>query len=391
MNMNDIFGLGKVLPIDKLIDIVSSVTGRLSKPYFDRKDIDTKAYEIKKLAEARADEMKIISKAVKENFLLTGGIEYTENGVAISSPKELLSSNQPIEIISPTLEERTQSRIDYKEAKKQLNLESVTAFAADELKYEQPVTDEPIDETWKTRFFNIAEEVSNEEMQALWGRILAGEIKKPKSYSLRTLELLKNLSKEEAECFIKFGRFAIKSNGVSFLINFKGEKLLEDKYNLTFGERLLLEELGLITANDLQFQLPETKENSSQIVFQIGNVCAVANKDVNIPQQQVPALVFTKIGQELLQLTDTIPELDYIQLLASKIRRKGVTLKYATILEVKDGNIKHSGLIDVPMTEDEIKREEERMKKEEEKQKREEERKLRKEERQRKIDERNKQ
>jgi hypothetical protein len=68
--MNDLFGFGKVLPIDKLLDIISSVTGRVSKPYFDKKDIDTKAYEIKKLAEARAEEMKIISKAVKEKLLI---------------------------------------------------------------------------------------------------------------------------------------------------------------------------------------------------------------------------------------------------------------------------------------------------------------------------------
>lgn len=364
--MKDILGLGKVLPIDKLIDVVSSVAGRLSKPYLDRKDIDTKAYEIKKLAEARAEEMKIISIAVKENFCLTGGIEYSETGVAITSPKELPKSDDIIEILYPTLDERTQSRIDFKEKKKQLNLESVTAYAAEQLKDEPPVKDEPIDEDWKTRFFNIAEEVSNEEMQALWGRILAGEIKKPKSYSLRTLELLRNLSKEEAECFMKFGQLAISSSGVSFIINFNDEKLLEEKYELSFGERLLLEELGFLTANDLAFLIPETKENTAQITFQIGNVYVVATKDVNIRQQQVPALVFTKIGQELLQLIETKAELDYIQLLASKIREKGVVVKYANILNSKDGKIQHTGLIEVPMTEDEIKREEERIKKEEE-------------------------
>lgn len=389
MNMNDIFGLGKVLPIDKLIDIVSSVTGRLSKPYFDRKDIDIKAYEIKKLAEARAEEMKIISKAVKENFLLTGGIEYTESGVAISSPKELPISNPPIEIINPTLEERTQSRIEFKEAKKQLNLESVTAFAAEELKDEQPVTDEPIDETWKTRFFNIAEEVSSEDMQALWGRILAGEIKKPKSYSLRTLELLKNLSKEEAECFMKFACLAFTSNGTSFIINFKSEKLLEEKYQLTFRERLLLEELGLVTANDLQFKLPPTTAKT-QSVFTIGNICILVNRSESLPQQNIPVLVFTKIGQELLQLIEPKPELEYIQLLASKVRIKGVDVKYATITKFEGDYIHHSDLQDVPFTNEELIKEQERIKKEEEKRLREEERIKRDEERKRKLDELNK-
>ena len=201
MKINDILGIGKVLPIDKLIGILTSVTGRLSKPYFDRKDIDTKAYEIKKLAEAKAEEMKIISSAIKDNFLLTGGIEYKENSIAISSPKELPQETTKQTYLQPTLEERTADRINFQEAKKQLNIESITAYAAEELKNEEPISNEPLDEDWTNRFFNIAEDISSDEMQALWGRILAGEIKEPKSYSLRTLELLKNLSKKKQKFF----------------------------------------------------------------------------------------------------------------------------------------------------------------------------------------------
>ena len=93
MPLDDIFGFGKVLPIDKLIDILSKSVGRISKPYFDKKDVDTKAYEIEKLAEARAKEMKIIANAVNENFQITGGIDYKEEKIAICSPKELLAEN----------------------------------------------------------------------------------------------------------------------------------------------------------------------------------------------------------------------------------------------------------------------------------------------------------
>ncbi|HJS00053.1 MAG TPA: hypothetical protein VJ780_03880, partial [Flavobacterium sp.] len=136
MNVNDILGLGKVLPIDKLIDIVSNSVGKISKPFFDRKDVDTKAYEIEKLAEARAKEMKIIATAVKENFQITGGIEYQDEKIAISSPKELPIETQQQILLTPSLEERTHDRISYQEGKKQLNIESVTAFAAEELKNE---------------------------------------------------------------------------------------------------------------------------------------------------------------------------------------------------------------------------------------------------------------
>src|SRR5690554_545460 len=103
MKFEDILGIGKILPIDKLFDIVSKSVGKISKPYFDKKDIDTKAYEIEKLAEARAKEMKIIATAVKENFHLTGGIEYTEEKLSISSPKELSTEIPENNLINPPL------------------------------------------------------------------------------------------------------------------------------------------------------------------------------------------------------------------------------------------------------------------------------------------------
>ena len=109
--------------------------------------------KLKKLAEARAKEMKIIATAVKENFQLTGGIEYKEEKLNISSPKELPIETPQTILINPPLEDRTQERVNFQEAKKQLNIENVTAFAAEELKNEPPVTEEPLDEDWTTRFF----------------------------------------------------------------------------------------------------------------------------------------------------------------------------------------------------------------------------------------------
>lgn len=349
--MNDILGLGKILPIDKLIDIVSSVTGKLSKSYFDRKDVDTKAYEIKKLAEARADEMKIISNAIKGNFLSTGGIEYKENNLLISSPK---SKDIPIEIDFP-LEERIQERLNHKEIQKQFNIESVTSYAAEQLANEPEIENTPINEDWKTRFFSIAEDISNDEMQALWGRILAGEIKKPKSYSLRTLELLKNISKEDAECFMKFGELAITSDGTSFIIDFNKAKLLEEKYNLKFEERLLLSELGILTATDLHYKLYQNDNNDTEAVFTTGKYCIVVKRKKGTPQTNIPVLAFTKLGNELLQLIDRKPQLDYLQLFASKIKQPNITIQYATILNVNDGLINHTGLIDIPDLEEETK------------------------------------
>lgn len=342
MNVNDILGLGKILPIDKLIDIVSNSVGKISKPFFDRKDVDTRAYEIEKLAEARAKEMKIIATAVKENFLITGGIEYKDEKIAINSPKELPVETQKPILITPSLEERTQDRLSFQEAKKQLNIENVTAFAADELKNEQPVTDEPLDEDWTTRFFKIAEEVSNEEMQALWGKILAGEIKQPKTYSLRTLELIRNLSKNEADTFMKVANYAIKSGGKSYLFKGNDDETLNEKYQISYMDIALLTEVGLIQTGDFVNHQLLQQTIDSQRVFIAGNIILLANIKANTPTIKMPVHVFSSSGNELLKLINTTPSIEYLTYFANSIKNDNVEIKYAYILATEDDYIRHS-------------------------------------------------
>lgn len=344
MALQDILGIGKVLPIDKLMDIVSSSVGRISKSYFDRKDSNSKAYEITKIAEARAEEMKIMSKAIKENFAITGGITYSDEKIAIESPKKLPKSEQQEldsnDVLNPNIQDRTNNRLDFQQNKKQLNIETVTAYAAEELKNEKEVTDEPVDEDWTTRFFNIAEDISNEEMQALWGRILAGEIKKPKSYSLRTLEFLKNLSKEEAECFMKFCEARVVSTDKHFIYNQDNGKLLEDEFGITFGDRLLMTELGLIASeNNLEFSFRPTLQNKVTLILNYGNKGIVLYRGENVPKQPIKVLLFTKIGIELSRLVQQTPNQNYIEKICSSFNHENVKIEYGDLLETDKGQL----------------------------------------------------
>lgn len=333
--MNDIFGFGKMLPIDKLIDIVISATGRISKPYFDKKDIDTKAYEIKKLAEAHAEEMKIISKAIKDNSLLSSSIEYNDSSLKVISTSEDKFS----ELTILSLEERTKERINFKDIKKQLNIESVTAYAADELKSEESVTDEPVDEDWKTRFFNIAEDISNEEMQVLWGRILAGEIKKPNTYSLRTLELLKNLTKEEAEVFTKFAKLKISDGHQNFIYNPQNGKFIEEEFGLNFSDRLLLSDLGLIYSEiSLGLNYKPTENGVLTNVLNYGKKGIFLIRKEQTPKQLIECLVFTKIGVELSGLIEQDYNKNYVEKICANFKVPTVEVSYGDLIQNENGS-----------------------------------------------------
>ena len=104
--------------------------------------------------------------------------------------------------------------------KHQRNIDSVVGKTPKHLsvKQEIEINDETVDWEWRSKFFDYAKHVSREDMQEILARILAEEVSKPGSISLRTLDLLGNLSKEEANSFVRVSRFAIRSTNMSYFL-----------------------------------------------------------------------------------------------------------------------------------------------------------------------------
>lgn len=323
MKIEDIAGIGKVLPIDKLVGVLEKAFGRAFKGYFDKKDADTEEYRLKKLADAKAYELEVVERARK-------------NAELASREAESLFL------------ERTQQRLLFREIKKQKNIESVAQKALENLKEEEFVTDEPLNEDWVTRFFNIIEDISDEEVQEIWSRILSGEIKQPKSYSLRTLELLKNLSKDEAKVFLKIAKFAINSNGTTFLIKGANKDVLKD-FGISFHEISLIQELGVLNPGDfVQFKLPSLPD-VSKTAFEIGDVIVIAEKEANSPKKSIPVKVFNRIGVELLNLVTTTADFKYIQYLGRELKSKHIKVSYGQILERNNDSIIYDDeLLEIP-------------------------------------------
>jgi uncharacterized repeat protein (TIGR03899 family) len=322
MKVNDILGIGKILPIDKLIDVVTSISGKVSKSYFDKKDIKTKALEIKLLAEARAEELKIMVQAINQNQGLTGSINYSGDQINITSPRGEAQTNSPnSEATQSEILDRAIGRMLFQQLKSQLNIEAVTANTAEILKDEPAVSAIPIDEDWKTRFFKIVEDVSDDEMQIIWARILAGEIKEPKSFSLRTLELLKNLTKHEAEIFTKFAELRLKSEDHHFILNGKEDEFLKMEMGIRFMDILLMTELGLIASEDiLEFSFEALQDSPQTELIEFGTKGFLFHREAFSGKHGVQVLVLTKMGVELSKLIPQKTNSKYIELICSSFK-----------------------------------------------------------------------
>lgn len=332
LEIKDLAGISE--PLKKLIEVVSQGVGGISRPMLTRKNADAKAYEIKTIAQAISESQKLL-----------GPVEYEEGSVVIKSspPSDVMT------LPDAPIDKRVLARITYQEAKRQSNVEQITQIAADELSSETDKIEGEVDSDWTTRFFRIAEDVSNEQMQSLWGKVLAGEVKKPGSYSLRTLELLKNITQSEAELFSRIAKLAIISGNKVFVFNQDNGKYLEDIHKITFNDLLILRDLGLLYPTDLGFSIVAA-ETDAQTVFTCGTTCFIVLRPKGTPKQEANVIVFTEIGKQLLQFIDKEPcDLEYMKKFTSSFKGEGATVQYGQVLGMVGNSIQHTTLQQLQM------------------------------------------
>jgi len=206
LEIKDLTGLSK--PLTKLVEVASKGIGTLYKPRAIRKEADAEAYKQEVIANAEAK-------------------------------KILIEGEAKLELLS-----RVQNRVVQQEINRQVNLEEIIEKSIPHL--DENVTDEEVDDDWRMRFFQKAQDVSSDEMQEIWSQILANEVSKPGRISLRTLEVVSNISKNEAEIFQTACSLTSNNTSIYKLKN----KTAFDKFGLTYNQIILLRDAGLIYDND---------------------------------------------------------------------------------------------------------------------------------------------
>lgn len=212
-------GLEKI--ITKFFEVIGKGIGKVYEPIY-----------IERIAKSRAKEIEIVSKTINNNIDVP--IKYENDGITIDS-----SSTEGIL-------KRANIREKYNALRKQINIDSIIVKAYNEFDNEEYITNQKVDQDWVLNFFNNAGNISDEHIQKIWSKILIGEIKNPNTYTLRTLNILKNMTSFEANLYEKIIPFIFYEKENPFIYN--DIELLE-KYGLEFNELIKLEDCGLISLN----------------------------------------------------------------------------------------------------------------------------------------------
>lgn len=208
----------------------------------------------------------------------------------------------------------SQHRILLQEAKRQLNIENVVRGAVEHLP--EHVGDRKPTEDWASTFFNIAQDIYEDEMQVIWSKILAGEVAKPGTYSKRTLESLKNLSQQEAQTFVRLMSFTF---GHYVIFKLGNDTSTLNRFNFTFADWKTVHEAGLVSiSEDVRMTISTPTKN-----FICGNKSIMFHSEKN-EEIVLQIKQLTGVGTELSYLVEMKPNTQYLEALGQHYGMNGI-------------------------------------------------------------------
>ena len=225
-------------------------------------------------------------------------------------------------------------RIEYQERKRQANIVAVAHRAAVEVGESHAPAVEP-DHDWTARFFGDVQDVSSEDMQVLWGRVLAGEVQNPGQTSKRTLGILKDLDADTAGMFSRLcsaAVFAMGSDGeiIDARVPSLGRNAADNalrSFGLDYSVWNRLNEHGLIIPDyNSYFEYVISQEpSSSGTLLRHQNAdwdVEIEDKDRIRVLMRLDGVAMTVAGHELSRVVSQEPFGDFTEAMKAFIQRR---------------------------------------------------------------------
>ena len=320
---------GEKLVIKLWETVAEKGIGGLFKPWQMRREgrasINLKREEMLAIAQAEYDADRIrrgeiVLESVNSPYFLPTSINSWPNANDDSFGHQYLAQTASNLVISETV-------------RREANVTKALLHAESSLEDDpQTPPDTSVDDDWLFRWRDSASQVSSEELQYLWGKLLAGEVKSPGTYSLRTLEFIRNLSQQEAEAISTLSPFVLGDN----LIFREAKELLEEA-GVDFGFLLNMQQLGIlsgveavgveITWKSLNTSRYERAVTSNSMVLVM--TADDPNHTISLPIYQVSA-----IGRQVIGLGKFEPNIKYLRKVGEHLKSQGVKVELAQYVEV---------------------------------------------------------
>ena len=269
--------------IETLIKKVSDATGILYEPT-----------KIKRKAKADADAL---------TTLATAGIEVTD------------------------LEHRAMSRLVKEEAKKQENIESVMNKAIPQL--EDGAEPNGLNDDWVMHYFDKVKNISDENAQKVWARLLAGEVNRPNSFSKHTINVLYLLDPSDVKIFENLMRFTWTQSGRCHPLIFDETLDIYASNGINFEKLMHLDKLGLIQYSGAGFRLSSSDKMQLLDFFYFSRKLQLRVSNEDSFNLSIGRVGLTQVGAEMMKLVTGVLEVDdYYEFVKNIWKKHLVSMEY---------------------------------------------------------------
>lgn len=222
------------------------------------------------------------------------------------------------------MQRRALVRLAKEEASNQANMEAIldktVSLIGDD------ASPENLDSDWIRRFFDRSRLISDEAVQDVWAKLLAGEADSPGAYSKRAIDVLDSLDSKDIHTFTRLCSFAVNIGIPTLLIYDISDSIYRDN-GLSLYDVSALESVGLVHQS-LSYSRPGLKQaghipyfnKNLYIEFTEGQI------DPGSPgsyQMSIGTIVISQAGRELLRLVTPEAVEGFPEYLRSKWRELG--------------------------------------------------------------------
>jgi hypothetical protein len=211
-------------------------------------------------------------------------------------------------------------------ARKQKNVSGVAIEAVEAMKALPPPTseethsegnqaDDNLDSDWMNMFIRFAEDASSEQLQQLWGRVLAGEVRKSGSFSRQTLRFIAELDTETAATCEWAANYTVDGIIPKF-----------DQWNSgkPFANMIDLQRLGLIDGvGGFGPNRKYTFDAAGNVTIQYGETALHIEGDPGA-EVKIGAIIITRLGKEVFSLLPSDPKAQILKDIANHFPKDNI-------------------------------------------------------------------
>ena len=321
--------------LDKLWETLfgRGINGLVAPSELRRRNMDRRAIrarELREVARVLKEMQQIVEGRLRidsEGRLREAADDELITGVKMSSVIVKSGEDDPVDDLD-TAQMLTRARREsaMSAVRRELAIRHIAILAEEECRNLplEDISKVPVDADWLVRWRDGAQDAVSVQLKRYWARLLAGEVLRPSTYSVRTMEFLRTISRADLETLQICARFCFEG----FIYRNPAQYFSPQLHQPMFEQ---LEELGLLRGvygRPESWTLAATGSDSDfRFILPCHNKAIFLEGGSAEDDHRIPVFRLTRFGREVFSLCQVDADTAYLLAVASELKKRGFEIR----------------------------------------------------------------